>query len=207
MPSSGARAAGKTPVGPFNRAQWNHNFYAGWDFSGQSTYRRYNTNANAQLKTFQNLNVYLNLEQQDITKTALRGRAAATAGAGLLHPAATRAPDSRKDVVFGAFVGFGGAYERGPEPRLQRRRRHPDPAAGRAPDLPRRRASTRPGARTSTSAPSARAPRRATLHGTIEQQTFSLTLRATYNLTPRLHAPVLRAALRGAGGCTRSSKK
>ena len=172
----------QNPVGPFNRAQWNHNFYAGWDFSGQSTYRRYNTNANAQLKTFQNLNVYLNLEQQDITKTALRGGPRLRRAPGF-YTGGYASTDSRKDVVFGAFVGFGGAYERdlnrgynvGADIQTQ-----PLDALqiylGPSFDQTRRQDQY---FRTVGQGAEARY-----LHGTIEQQTFSLTLRATYNLTP-----------------------
>lgn len=172
----------QNPVGPFNRAQWNHNLLFGWDWSGASTYRRYNTNANAQLKTFQNLNVYLTLEQQDISKTILRGGPRFRRPIGFFT-GGYAATDSRKDIVFGVFGGYGGAYERdlnrtfnfgidirsqpldalqiylGPSFRQTKRQDQYFATVGEGADA-------------------------RYLHGAIEQQTFSLTLRATYNLTP-----------------------
>ncbi len=172
----------RNPVGPFNRVQWNHNLYAGFDWAGESTYRSYNTNANAQLKTFQNFNLSINLEQQDISKTILRGgpRFRRPAGFFVNGFAGT---DSRKDIVFGVFGGLGGAYDRdlnrtfrigadvqaqpfdalslylGPSYRQTERRDQYFTTRGRGDDA-------------------------RYLHGSIRQQTFSLTLRATYNLTP-----------------------
>ena len=172
----------RNPVGPFNRAEWNHNLYAGWDWSGASTYRRYNTNANVQLKGFQNFGASLTLEEQDISKTTLRGGPRFRRPAGFFFDG-RGSTDSRKPVVVGAFGGFGGAYQQellrsfniGLDLRAQ-----PLDALGLY-IAPSYRQTRRLDQYFTTRGEGAEARY---LHGSIHQQTLSITLRATYNLTP-----------------------
>ena len=171
----------RNPTKVFNRFQWNQNIYLGWDFDGTALNRSYNTNVWGQLLNFTSVNFFLNLEQQDISKNALRG-----------GPLFRRPPgyalggrygtDSRKRWEAGIRVFTGSSYDGnvgggnvgvdfstqpidalsiyfGPSFRWSNRR---DQYFTTLTD----------GDRTGY------------FHGTIAQQTLSLTLRATYNLTP-----------------------
>ena len=173
----------RNPVGPFNRFQWNHNLYAGADWSGASTYRRYNTNAWGQLKTFNNFNAYLTLEEQDISKTILRGGPRFRRPTGFFT-GGSFSTDNRKDFVAWVYGGFGGAYDRDIHRRynvgadvnwqpLDALRIYFGPNFERV----RRRDQYFATVDDAGGEP-------AYLHGSIDQQTLSLTLRLTYNLTP-----------------------
>ncbi|MEM7575466.1 MAG: DUF5916 domain-containing protein [Bacteroidota bacterium] len=61
------------PFGIFRRLQWNQNLYLRWDFSGVPTYRAYNTNAWMQFKNFWNMAGGITVEQLDVSKNILRG--------------------------------------------------------------------------------------------------------------------------------------
>lgn len=172
----------RNPTKLFNRFQWNQNIYLGWDWGGNSTYRRYNTNVWGQLKTFNNFNFSVTLEQQDINKNILRGgpRMRRPIGAGINGGFGS---DYRKRLNAYFNFGFGNAYQGG---FLQNRNYslnlnwQPVDALS---------LSTRFGYNsvkrddqyftTRTDG-----DRTAYLHGSIDQETFSITLRATYNLTP-----------------------
>ena len=173
----------RNPVGPFNRVQWNHNLYAGADWSGASTYRRYNTNVWGQLKSFNDFNAYLTLEQQDISKTVLRGGPRFRRPIGYFA-GGWASTDTRKDFVAFLGGGFGGAYDRDLHRRfnvaadvsyqpIDALRIYLGPNFERV----RRRDQYFATADDATGEP-------VYLHGRIDQQTLSLTLRATYNLTP-----------------------
>ncbi len=169
------------PTDWYNRLQWNHNLYLGWDWSGASLDRSYNTNAFSQLKNFSFVRVALNLEQQDISKNALRG-----------GPLFRRSPgyfisgnwdsDQRKKFTYGANFGTGGSYDNNvnalsfglsmtyqPTDALQLQLA-PDVSLN---DRRDQYITTRSNGEGEDY-----------LHGRIDRQTISLTLRATYNLTP-----------------------
>ncbi len=162
--------------------QWNHNLYAGWDWSGASTYRRYNTNTWGEFKTFQQFNAYLNLEQQDISKTALRGGPRFRRPAGF-STGGRLSTDYRKRFNAGVSYGIGGDYgrdiSRGFDVGLDLNYQPLDALQlylGPGFERTRRRdqyfATEGEGAGVRY------------LHGRIDQQTLSVTVRATYNLTP-----------------------
>jgi hypothetical protein len=171
----------RNPVGIFNRFQWNQNIYLGWDWSGKSLNRRYNTNIWGQFKNFSNFNFFLNLEQQDISRNALRGGPlfwrppgwAFGGGMGTDQRKLLRAffyantGQAYTGTVSGSSVGVDIAYQPFDALSLvvnpdfswsQRRDQYFD--------------TQEDGNRTGY------------LHGSIQQQTLSLTLRATYNITP-----------------------
>ena len=174
----------RNPVGPFNSIQWNHNLYAGADWSGASTYRRYNTNVWGQLKTFNNFNANITLEQQDISKTVLRGGPRFRRPIGFFARGSA-STDNRKDFRGVGLRGLRRGVRPRPPPPLQHRARRQLPALRRSQHLPRgpnfervRRRDQYFATRTDGRG------EEAYLHGSIDQQTLSLTLRATYNLTP-----------------------
>ncbi|MEM6771395.1 MAG: DUF5916 domain-containing protein, partial [Bacteroidota bacterium] len=171
----------RNPTKLFNRFQWNQNIYAGWDFAGNSLNRSYNTNVWGQLKTFQNFNWFLNLEQQDISKNALRGgplfrRPPGWATGGGIGT------DYRKR--FNAFLFFNGgrSYDGnvmggsvGIEFSYQ-----PIDALSLS-FQPSLNLTEREDQYFDTQQDG---DRMGYLHGHIKQQTLSLTLRGTYNITP-----------------------
>ena len=173
----------QNPVGPFNRVWWNHNLTAGTDWGGQSTYRRYNTNVNGQLKTFQGFNAFLNLEQQDISKTALRGGPRFRRPAGYSF-GGNLSTDTRKDVVLFGYGGYGNTYERGVSTGywfgVDAQFQFSDALnvyLGPSFERTRRLDQYFTTAKGADGQP-------VYLHGAIDQPTLSLTVRATYNLTP-----------------------
>ncbi len=171
----------RNPTKLFNRFQWNQNLYAGWDFDGTALNRSYNTNVWGQLKTFQNFRWFLNLEQQDISKNALRGgplfrRPPGWATGGGMGT------DYRKR--FNAYLFFNGG------------RSYDGNVAGGSVGI---EFQYQPIDALSLSfQPSINVTERGDqyfgtqedgdrvgyLHGHIKQQTLSLTLRGTYNITP-----------------------
>lgn len=171
----------QNPTKWFNRFQWNHNIYMGWDFAGSSLNRSYNTNVWGQTKKFQNFNAFLNLEQQDISKNALRGGPLLRRSPGYFFGGGM-GTDYRKRLNAYFFFGNGGSYDgvvRGGNfglnvswqpldaislylgPRYSWNNRL-DQYFGQQTD----------------------GDRIGYLHGRIAQQTLSITLRATVNLTP-----------------------
>ena len=172
----------RNPTKYFNRFQWNQNIYMGWDFDGAALNRSYNTNVWGQFLNFSNFNFFLNLEQQDISKNALRG------GPLLRRPAGWATggsyfTDERKKLVVGCRLSGGMGYDRtvmGGNLTLSAQYQPTDALSlSVAPslNLSQRRdqyVTTRTDVRGGTNY----------VHAHIEQQTISLTLRATYNLTP-----------------------
>jgi hypothetical protein len=171
----------RNPFGIFNRLQWNQNIYMGWDFNGASLNRSYNTNVWGQFKNFSNFNVFLNLEQQDISKNALRGGPlfrkppgwAFGGGIGTdyrkrfnayLNVNGGRGYDGN---VMGGSVSVNFSYQ--PTDALSM---NVEPSYNWTKRRDQYFTQQEDGDRTGY------------LHGRIEQQTFSLTFRATYNLTP-----------------------
>lgn len=100
----------RQPFSIFNRLQWNHNIYLGWDFSGASLGRSYNTNVNANFKNFSFARIFVNLEQQDINKNALRGGPLLRRSPGFFMGTFYRT-DNRKKLTVGAYVNGGGSYD------------------------------------------------------------------------------------------------
>ena len=171
----------RTPVGVFNNVSWFNGLSARWDWSGRSLNRRFFSSANATFRNFSRAGLFLNLEQEDFSKNALRG------GPILRRPAgyflrASYSSDERKRLVFGAGAGAGGGYDgnvRGQgldlsvsylvtdalrlslEPALDLNARNDQYVTTRT-----------DGDRT------------AYVHGRIERQTLSLTARVNYNITP-----------------------
>ncbi len=171
----------RNPTKAFNRFQWNHNIYAGWDWSGEALNRSYNTNIWGQFKNFSNFRFFLNLEQQDISRNALRG-----------GPLFRRPPgyalgggigtDQRKKFrtyfyfnggqgydknVMGGQVGLEFAYQ--PTDALSL---YLEPSFNPSTRRDQYITTLQDGERTGY------------VHGQIKQQVFSLTMRATYNITP-----------------------
>ncbi|NJC27109.1 DUF5916 domain-containing protein [Neolewinella antarctica] len=171
----------RKPQGIFNRRQWNHNIFLGWDFDGSSLERRYNTNVNATFKNFSFFNAFLNLEQQDISKNALRGGPLLRRSPGFYTGFYYRT-DNRKKMTFGVFANGGGSYDGNTEGR----------GAGfevRYQPLDALALSFEPefewgGRNDQYIDTQTDGDRTAYLHGRIDRQTLTLTLRAIYNLTP-----------------------
>lgn len=165
----------------YNRFQWNHNIYAGWDWSGVALNRSYNTNVWGQFKNFSNFRFFVNLEQQDISRNALRG-----------GPLFRRPPgyalgggigtDQRKKFTSYLYFNGGQGYDgnvMGGEVGLEMGYQPTD-----ALSLffsPSYNPSTRRDQYITTLTDDGRT---GYVHGQIKQQVLSLTLRATYNLTP-----------------------
>lgn len=165
----------------YNRFQWNHNIYAGWDWSGVALNRSYNTNVWGQLKNFSNFRFFVNLEQQDISRNALRG-----------GPLFRRPPgyalgggfgtDERKKMTGYLYFNGGQGYDgnvKGGEVGLEIRYQPTDALSLFA--GPGFNPSTRRDQYITTQTDDGRT---GYVHGQIKQQVFSFTLRATYNLTP-----------------------
>ncbi len=171
----------RNPTKVFNRFQWNHNIYAGWDWSGAALNRSYNTNVWGQLKNFSNFRFFLNLEQQDISRNALRG-----------GPLFRRPPgyalgggigtDGRKKLnaylyfnggqgydgnVMGGAVGLEINYQ--PTDALSL---YVEPSFNPSSRRDQYITTLQDGERTGY------------MHGQIDQQVISLTMRATLNITP-----------------------
>ncbi|MEL6832221.1 MAG: DUF5916 domain-containing protein [Bacteroidota bacterium] len=96
------------PNNTFRRFQWNYNHWSRWDFSGRNLYRAVNTNAHAQWANFWSSGGGFTYENLDLSKNALRG------GPLLRRPNGTAFnmyvnTDSRKRVQFGlnTFQAFG----------------------------------------------------------------------------------------------------
>ncbi len=171
----------RNPTKVFNRFQWNHNIYAGWDWSGVALNRSYNTNIWGQFKNFSNFRFFLNLEQQDISRNALRGGPlfwrppgyATGGGIGTDQRKRLRTylyfngGQSYDGSIMGGSVGLEIAYQPTDalslyiEPNF-------NPSSRRDQYITTLEDDDRVGY----------------VHGRIEQQVFSLTMRATYNLTP-----------------------
>lgn len=176
----GARAWRK-PFSIFNRMQWNHNIYLGWDFSGASLGRSYSTNLNATFRNFSFANLFLNLEQQDVNKNALRGGPLLRRSPGFFGGVFYRT-DDRKLLRVGGYARGGGSYDGntwgrsvGFDVQYQ-----PTDALG---------LSVEPaydwGGRNDQFIDILRdGDRIEYVHGRIKRETFSITLRAIYNLTP-----------------------
>lgn len=61
------------PTNTFRRFQWNYNHWSRWDFSGRNLYRAVNTNMHQQWTNFWNSGMGITYENLDISKNALRG--------------------------------------------------------------------------------------------------------------------------------------
>lgn len=167
----------------YRRLQWNYNHWARWDFSGKMLYRAVNTNAHQQWANFWNTGGGFTYENLDISKNALRG------GPLLRRPNGTAlnfyvSSDSRKKVTFGAntFQAYGqdgivrvqnyGIFVRAQptnaisvslSPNFNRFQRTEQYVTQREVDGEIR-----------------------FINGEVDQQTFSLTVRLNYNITPDL---------------------
>ncbi|MBC6994985.1 DUF5916 domain-containing protein [Neolewinella lacunae] len=171
----------RNPVGIFNRFQWNQNIYLGWDWSGASLNRSYNTNVWGQFRNFSNFRFWVNLEQQDISRNALRGGPlfrrppgyALGGGIGTDQRKKLRAylyadgGQSYDGNVMGSSVGLEFAYQ-----PLDALSLYFEPNYSWTDRRDQYITTAQDGDRT------------AYLHGQITQQTLSFTLRATYNVTP-----------------------
>ncbi|MEL7162690.1 MAG: DUF5916 domain-containing protein, partial [Bacteroidota bacterium] len=171
----------RNPTKLFNRFQWNQNIYMGWDYAGNALNRSYNTNFWGQTKGFQNFRAFLNLEQQDISKNALRGGPLLRRPAGWFTGGGV-GTDYRKR--FNAYVnfGFGGSYDRnvrGGNVSVDFQYQPLD-----ALQLYVRPAFNWNNRRDQWFGQQTDGDRVGYLHGQIAQQTFSLTIRGTLNLTP-----------------------
>lgn len=171
----------RNPTKVFNRVQWNQNIYAGWDFDGTALNRSYNTNMWGQFLNFTNINVFLNLEQQDISKNALRGGPLFRRPPGYAF-GGSYGSDGRKKFVYGIRANTGAGYDgnvNGGSIGLDINYQPVDALSlyfGPGYNWTNRRDQyfgTQADGETV-----------GYLHGRIEQQTLSLTVRATYNLTP-----------------------
>lgn len=171
----------RNPTKVFNRFQWNHNIYLGWDFDGASLNRSYNTNVWGQFLNFSNVNFFLNFEQQDISKNALRGGPLFRRSPGFAL-GGRYSTDERKRFVAGINLSGGRSYDgnvMGGNLGLNFNYQPTDALSlGFFPSF---NPSTR---RDQYFATQTVGGEEVYLHGRIEQQTISLTLRATYNLTP-----------------------
>lgn len=169
------------PFSIFRRLQWNQNIYLRWDWSGEPLYRAYNTNAWSQLKNFWNVNAGLTLEQLDVSKNILRG------GPLLRRPRGYNVnfgfgTDSRKRVRASFNVNRGGSYDGVVEAQNYSifLRYQPSNALSLSfnPQLSRVQRDDQYFTQEEVGEDIAY------LNGAIDQTTLSLTLRATYNLTP-----------------------
>ena len=171
------------PFGIFRRLIWNQNIYLNWDWSGRPLGRSLNTNTFMQFKNLWAFRVNLSAEQQDISTTALRG-----------GPALWRPPgyfvfmgfgtNNTKQVLLSPYVQRGGSYDGtvastgfGMFVRWQAL-----PALSLSLD-PEFEQSYR-GDQYIDQVESNQGLRY--LNGKVDQTTLSITLRATYSLTPNL---------------------
>ena len=171
----------RNPVGIFNNVQWQNGVSAQWDWSGQSLNRRFFSSANATFRNFSQAGAFLNLEQEDFSKNALRG------GPILRRPAGyflrlNYQTDERKKFVVGLGAGAGGGYDGN--------------VNGQSVDVEFNylvsdalRLSFNPSVdwneRFDQYITTARdGDRVAYVHGHIKRQTISLTTRINYNITP-----------------------
>lgn len=171
----------RNPTKVFNRFQWNQNIYMGWDYNGTSLNRSYNTNVWGQFLNFSNINFFLNFEQQDISKNALRGGPLFRRSPGLALGGSYRT-DERKKLVLGFNINGGQSYDgnvMGGSVGLNVQYQPTDALSlSFSPSYnPSSRRDQYFGTQTD-------GDRTGYLHGRIKQQTFELTMRATYNLTP-----------------------
>ncbi len=171
----------RQPFSIFNRLQWNHNIYLGWDYNGAALNRSYNTNVNANFKNFSFGRVFLNVEQQDVNKNALRGGPLLRRSPGYFGGFYYRT-DTRKLLRVGAYVNGGSSYDgkvsgRGIGVELEYQ---PFDALGLSVE-PGLDINERADQFISIERDGGRAEY---VHGHIEQQTLFVTLRANYNLTP-----------------------
>ncbi|PHI18902.1 hydrolase [Lewinellaceae bacterium SD302] len=171
----------RNPTKFFNRFQWNQNIYMGWDFAGNSLNRSYNTNFWGQTKGFSNFNYFLNLEQQDISKNALRGGPLLRRSPGYFTGGGFGSDYRKRFNVYLNF-GFGGSYDgnvRGANIGLDFNYQPIDALSLYAsPSIDWGSRNDQYFDQQSDDG------RIGYLHGSIEQQTLSITLRATINLTP-----------------------
>lgn len=94
----------------YRRIQWNYNMWSRWDFSGKNLYRAMNTNSHYQWANFWSSGLGFTYENLDISKNALRG------GPLLRRPNGTAVTfyintDSRKKVQFGLNSVYGRSQE------------------------------------------------------------------------------------------------
>ena len=176
----GARAWRK-PKGIFNRRQWNHNVNLSWDYSGASLGRSYSTNYNATFTNFSFANLFLNLEQQDINKNALRGGPLLRRSPGFFTGFFYRT-DERKDIRIGVYGRGGGSYDgntwgRGAGIEVEYQA---SDALGLSigPDF------DWGGRNDQFISIKSDGDRTEYVHGRIKRQTLSITARAIYNITP-----------------------
>ncbi len=169
------------PFGIFRRLQWNQNIYLRWDWSGEPLYRAYNTNAWGQFKNFWNINGGVTVEQLDVSKNILRG------GPLLRRPRGAAywfgfGSDGRKRVQVNVNYNNGGSYDgvvRSTSYSLWTRYQ---PSNALNLSLAPRLSRTRRDEQYFTQEEFG--DDIAYLNGRIDQTTLSVTLRATYNLTP-----------------------
>lgn len=167
----------------YRRLQWNYNHWARWDFSGKMLYRAVNTNAHQQWANFWNTGGGFTYENLDISKNALRG------GPLLRRPNGTAInfyinSDSRKKVMFGAntFQAFGQAGI----VRVQNygifMRAQPTNAMSvtLSPNFNRFQRTEQYVTQREVG------DEIRYINGEVDQQTFSLTVRLNYNITPDL---------------------
>ncbi|MGB3548240.1 MAG: DUF5916 domain-containing protein [Saprospiraceae bacterium] len=165
----------------FNRFQWNQNVYLGFDWSGESLNRSYNTNCWGQFKNFSSINMFLNIEQQDIRKNALRGGPLYRRSPGIATGGGF-GTDQRKDLQLFFYGNGGQSYDgnvMGGEVGIEVNYQPTDALSVAL--SPSYNPSSRRDQYVSTLTDGDRV---GYLHGRIEQQVFSFTVRGTYNLTP-----------------------
>lgn len=172
------------PFSIFRSARINYNHWSRWDFSGQLLYLEFNTNAFATFKNYWSGNISLDWNPYEISNNALRGASSLRkpAGGGI---SGSINSDSRKKVTaylnlshgfgFGDEVGYNGvdlglnaqpinALSIGLSGGYSKSFRRQDQFVAQASynNEPR------------------------TIVGSVDQHTFSLTLRVNYNITPDL---------------------
>ena len=172
----------RTPFGKFNNLTWTNRVRADWDFGGNSLGRSFNTGVFGEFRNFSGFNLFVNAEQQDISRNALRGGPLLRRPRGYFVGAGYRT-DSRKKIVVGVDAAAGGGFDgnvRGQSVGLDLNYQ-PTDALGLSANLNvdwNERNDQYVATLTRSDGT------QDYLHGSIERQTVSLTLRATYNLTP-----------------------
>lgn len=169
------------PFGIFRRLQWNQNIYLRWDWSGEPLYRAYNTNFFTQFKNFWGMGGGITFEQLDVSKNFLRG------GPLLRRPRGFGGffnfnSDQRKKLTFNPFFNGGRSYDNivasasvGVFVRYQ-------PTNALSLSVSPNWSMSRREEQYITQ--QELAGETVFINGRIDQRTLSLTLRATYNLTP-----------------------
>lgn len=172
------------PFSIFRTWRINYNHWARWDFGGRFLYSAFNTNTHAWFKNNWNFGTGLTWNPNDISNNALRGEAPLRKPPGM-GTWAYISTDSRKKVAFNVNVnyawGFGNTV------------RYEDYSFGiNAQPLDALTCSLSPGYSHSwrrqdqfVTQVNYQGQRR-TIVGEVDQQTFSLTARVNYNLTPNL---------------------